>query len=278
MIRRPTQRSPFENKLGMVTDYVSNKNAGIALVVIVIVLVLLFNFYKPFNNIVKDTFANVFSFFPSKSTVDPNVIKDLGIIFIYDPSNEACREMARMFKFEGTYNAFEIIDISVPEQKDFATKIGALERGVPNFVSKKLGVGFIGKKDSSKDLVETLVNVQREIQAKQAQDPEGSEGSEGQGQGPDIADYKTALQQLGVVMFKMDTCGHCRHVKDEIDSLGLGDVIEIVDVSSPQAQQYASEFGISINGGVPLFYCRATGKTLRGSRPIKALIEEFAKG
>jgi glutaredoxin len=269
--------SPSKSSFSMSTISNSSNTTKFALglVVLLLVLALLYNFnprFKTYADGLRSSWSSGSSSQMSSKSV-PNMIKDLGIIFILDPSSEPCQQMVDVFNKEGTSQHYEYIDISVPEQKEFAEKIGALERGVPNFISKKLGVGFVGPRNSSEEIINTLVAVEQNMKSKAAKESyENTEGQDLQG----IQELRNRLQQLNIIMFKMNGCGHCTHVLDELKSLGLTDSLEVVEVSGDSARKYISDFNLPANGGVPFFYSRTTGKLLRGSRPVVKIVEEIA--
>jgi glutaredoxin len=253
---------------------------AIGLVVFLIILVLLYNFNKSFKNYVSSfKFMNGSgsgSGSSSKSISD--TIKDLGIIFICDPTTEPCKEMIKLFNKEGTAQYYEYIDVTVPEQKEFAEKIGALERGTPNFISKKLGVGFVGPRNSSEDIINTLIAVEQNMKNKVAKEnyENENETSGGNQDLQGIQNLRNKLQQLDIIMFKSSTCGHCTRVLEELNSLGLADALTIVEVNGDLAAKYIQQYNLPANGGVPFFYSRVTGKLERGSRPVARLADDMA--
>lgn len=196
-------------------------------------------------------------------------IKDLDVMFFMNPTCPWCKKMVDVMNKENTLNDVIVVDISKEEGQELAKKYGAINRGVPSFISRKLNTGTVGYKDSTKKIVSALTEGQS---PKQVQEPtqvqekvQGQKGQEGQGQNP-IAD-------MGIVMFMSESCGWCKKAKEEAAQNGVLPYLELQDINTPQGKAALGEMiGEGNFKGAPTFYSRKTGKVSVGYKPMDQLI------
>jgi glutaredoxin len=223
---------------------------------ILIALLLLYTLYKnyePFTSLVDSSFSYIGS-----PRVDTSEIEKLNIIFFMSPTCPWCKKMKDVLQKEGTLKAFKQIDITTPEGRDIATKFGAVDKGVPNFVSTTLGTGTVGFKESTGALLNSLMSARNQGPPTEGAPVEGV---------PDV-------QSLGIIMFKSEGCSWCNKAKTELAEAGVSDYIEKVDVNEG-GQEIIKNLGLEFKG-VPMFYSKATGKSVIGYKPVNDLIASLA--
>ena len=225
-----------------------NNKIIIAVVLFAVVLFLYF-YYEKIIVFFKDKFSNVVGKDPVKE------LKELNTLFFFDPNCEKCKQMIDLFVREKTLDGFEMIDVTSEKGKEIIETAGI--DTWPTFVSLTKSTGTKGLKASTKDIIDSL-NMKNIAPVKQQQSSGGS-----------LADE---LKALDVVFLKMNGCGHCERAFGEINSLGLQDSLQIIDIDSPEAAVYLEQLKPQ---GFPTFFSRTTGKTVTGGKPIEVIINEL---
>lgn len=188
-------------------------------------------------------------------------LKELDIIYFMSPKCPWCLKMSAVIDEEGVMGDITVVDVTKPEGQKLATEMGAASKGIPAFISRKNKTGTVGFKKSVDELIVSL-----------SQKPSQSEEPE---TGPVTDEMIQTINNLQVVVFVSPSCGWCGKMKKELESSGCIDVVELVDVSTPDGQQIAKGL-LSEMRGVPACYSRATGKQTSGYKPVVKIIEELS--
>lgn len=243
----------FGQKTSSVTSSISssltsmgNNKLMIIGAILFAVALFLYYYYDRIMLFVKDKFGNVVGKDPVKE------LKELNTLFFFDPNCEKCQKMIDIFVKEKTIDGFEMIDVTSEKGKEIIKTAGI--DTWPTFVSLTKSTGTKGMKASTQDIIDSL-NMKNLPPMKQ------SSGS--------IADE---LKALDVVFLKMNGCGHCEKVFNEINQLGLQDSLQIIDISTPEAAVYLEQLKPE---GFPTFFSKTTGKVTTGGKPIEVIINEL---
>lgn len=247
------------------SEYLKQNPILIFVCVVLLVIIILAIVYNT-NDECKSSIDVILAKLSVKGTSNEDLkkkIRELEIVFFMSPTCPWCKKMVDVLKREGTYDAFKIVDVTTKDGGELAKKVGVLEKGVPNFVCFKLSTGVVGFKETTKEILDSLTNVQ---QAPAASAPTGSaEGFQ------DPIDKET-LAKTGLIMFKMKGCEHCDRVLTELNQNGLTDAITIVDSKDPNLSKIVQDLKVNIDG-FPTFFCRSNGKTVVGGRPLKDIVD-----
>lgn len=207
-----------------------------------------------FGNTLTTGFKNTINMVGGKSNP---ALKELDILYFMSPKCPWCQKMSGLLNTEGVMGDLTIVDITTPEGQKVATDMGAASKGVPAFISRKTKTGTVGFKKSIDELIMSL-NKKPEVVSVPVTD-----------------EMTEILSNLQVVVFVSPSCGWCSKMKNELETAGCSDSVELVDVSTPEGQQMAKEL-LSEMRGVPASYSRATGKQTSGFKPVVKLIEELS--
>lgn len=196
----------------------------------------------------------------------------LGIIYFMSPKCPYCKKMNKVLKDAGEYNNIEVIDVTKPNGAQKAKQMGAANRGVPAFISKALKTGAIGAKSSIDELVMSL-----QPQPKKAKEPGPGQGQQGQGQGQgsmDPSDMVNSIQNMGLVVFTSPSCSWCNKLKSDFQNLGTSEMIQWVDISTPDGKAMVSQL-VKDFRGVPVVYSKLSNKSSVGYKPLGNIILEL---
>jgi len=200
----------------------------------------------------KQTFGNVFGSKPS--------LKELEVTMFMSPKCKYCQGMMETLKKEGVTDQLEIVDITNKEGAEYAAKFGADKQPIPSFISKKFKTGAVGQRESVKDLVEALTPKEGPSSA-----PPAGNGS---------GDLKTDIQTLQVFLFARDGCGYCAKAKEACNNANVMDVIQVVDITTPEGQQLAGKMIPPGVNGVPVWVSGVTKRHVVGFNPNGGSIEQ----
>lgn len=228
----------FSKTKDSVINYLSSNFLLVLAVVLLIIILVLVIVYKT-----NDNFANIVNkaFMPGSS----GSLKELGIIMFMSPDCPYCQKM--MTTLGSNVDDIEVVDVRSEEGTAMAQRYGADK--LPTFISKKYKTSSVGLKDTVQELINDL------------KAPEKTEESE--------------LSNLGICMFKRDSCGYCKKAKTEYEQNGFIKYMEVYDLETPEGVKALREIGLSADKGVPLFYSRKTKKSSLGYKPFEELVMEL---
>ena len=108
--------------------------------------------------------------------------------------------------------------------------------------------------------------------------PEGQPQSQPQKPPPPKMDPNEAVskvQELDIVLFVSPTCGWCNKLKSEFTESGVLEMVEMVDVSTPEGKNVAQEL-LKEFRGVPASYSKKTGKSSVGYKPLSEIVASLS--
>jgi glutaredoxin len=178
------------------------------------------------------------------------------------PTCPWCKKMVDVLQKEGQINNITVVDISKPEGVAMAKQFGADKQPVPSFISRKLKTGTVGFRDSVSKLVDALQQPEKEQPSSEEPVTKGD---------IDV----NLIQNLQIVLFARDGCPWCVKAKEACTQQGIMDVIQVVDITTPEGQQMASELLPRESSGVPAWVSLASKKHVVGFRPIEQIIQEL---
>jgi glutaredoxin len=195
-------------------------------------------------------------------------LKEMDVVYFMSPTCPWCQKMSKMLEDNSALGSVTVVNVNSEEGQKQAREMGAGDKGVPAFVSKKMKTGTVGFKPTIKELVDSL--------SKKGPQP-------GPQQGPPPVPNQTmdpnqavaAVQDLQIVLFTSPTCGWCNKLKTELSEAGVLEMTEAVDVSTEQGKQVAAEL-IKEFRGVPAMVSRKTGKSVVGYKPLGDIIEKLS--
>lgn len=205
-----------------------------------------------FGNTMISGFKNTVSKISGGSNGD---LKELDIMYFRSPTCPWCKKMDQVLG--SSMGDLTVIDVTTPEGQKVAKETGAADKGIPAFISKKLKTGTIGFKQSTDELVKALSKTPPKKESKPQMDPN---------------DAMQMVQELQVVVFVSPSCGWCGKMKTELQEAGVVDMVELVDVSTEDGKQMASEL-LDEFRGVPSCMSRSTGKSTTGYKSLPEIVE-----
>lgn len=247
----------------------NNTIIWIGIAVLLIVMLLGSCYYKGDSNSV-DTFNNIKSGFKNivgdigklgKSSTGDGNLKELDVVYFMTPSCPWCQKMSKVLSDASSMDSVTVVDVSKAEGQKIAKEMGASDKGIPAFISKKMKTGSVGFKPTVGELVESLNKTQPQPQQPAPQLDQG--------------ELVNKVQTLNIVLFVSPTCGWCNKIKSEFTEAGVLEMVEMVDVSTPEGQKVAQEL-IKEFRGVPASYSKATRKSSVGYKPIGDIIKALS--
>lgn len=238
-------------------DWVLNNKVIVAVAVVAIVafaLGLAAYLNEPFRNKLKEMFG-------SKKTG----LKELDVLFFMSPTCSWCKKMKKVLNDEGTITEVTLVDVTKPEGQELAKKFGAVNRGIPNFISRKLNTGTVGYKKTTQEVVDALTSVR----SKPGAVAEEMKNTENETESPVVDPQDVAA--LSIVVFTTEGCPWCKKAKADAENLGIMPYLEFQDLGTPDGKMQLQNTGIEFKGA-PTFYSRTTGKTSVGYRPFNEII------
>lgn len=235
-----------------------NNNLVIGVAVLLIVIFIGTCWCKGDKN---DTFANtIISGFKNTFKLNKGVgVREYDIVYFMSPTCPWCKKMSKVLADEGILGEMEVVDVTQEQGKKMAIEMGAADKGVPSFISRKNRTGTVGFKKSGKDLLEAL-------DPSKGVAPSSQEPGSGSGE---------VLKNLQIIVFVSPSCGWCTKMKQQLQDEGIMEMVELVDISTPEGQDMAKKVLPASNGGVPACYSKSTGKVCNGFKPIVNIIEEL---
>lgn len=190
-------------------------------------------------------------------------LKELDVVMFMSPT---CPWSKKMLGVLGSQvNDITVVDITTKEGTEFARNFGADKQPVPSFISRVNKTGTVGYRDNVSALVETL-------QVKGEAFGAGG-GDSGSGAGDD---FVNKVKKLQIVFFSREGCPWCVKAKASCAEAGVTDVIQMVDITTPEGQKMAEQLLPPNSSGVPAFVSMATKKHLVGFKPIMEVVEALS--
>lgn len=257
---------------GNSTKSSSSWGMGAAILVVFVLLIVVFGIWGTCTESGKSTFANIkskFSAFPSGGNGN---LKSLDIVMFMSPTCPWCKKMMGVLESAGQLNNITVVDITKPEGTAMAQQFGADKQPVPSFISRKNKVGTVGYRDSVEKLIDAL---------KQPSDKQGESGSSeepmpmpGQIGQIDI----NFIKDLQIVLFAREGCPWCTRAKEACSQAGVIDVIQVVDITTPEGQQLASQVLPAGTSGVPAWVSLTSKKHVVGFKPFDQIVQSLHGG
>ncbi len=236
---------------------------GIAILVVFLLIFVAFGIWGTCTDSGKSTFANIKSKLPGiGSSVD---LRELDIIMFMNPTCPWCKKMIGVLDSAGQLNNITVVDISKPEGTAMAQQFGADKQSVPSFISRKNKVGTVGYRDSVAKLAEALKQPVKQ--------PGNSEEPIIPGQ-IDI----NFIKSLQIVLFAREGCPWCTKAKEICSQAGVIDVIQVVDITTPEGQSMAGQMLPPGTAGVPAWVSMATKKHVVGFKPFDQIVQALHSG
>lgn len=216
-----------------------------------------------------DSFGNVGEMFKGVLAGNGGKLKDLQIFYFMSPTCPWCRKMTDVLKTENELSSVTVVDVSKPEGQQMAKKMGAHNKGIPAFISRKNRTGAVGFKKSVNELIKSLDPSNRPTPKTPQSNPNTPNGNN-----THAKENMANVHELGLVVFVSSSCGWCTKLKDDLRNAGIYEQCEIVDVSTPEGQQMAKSVLTNFRG-VPCVYSKKTQKQSVGYKPIDQIIQSL---
>jgi thioredoxin-related protein len=226
-----------------------------AIFVLLIILIIVGFVYK-------DKFSNIL-FGPDNAK-----LKNLDVMFFMSPTCDWCKKMKEVLEKEGTLQNFIMVDINNEEGAKTARMYGV--NGVPTFVSRTNKTGTTGLRGSTSEIIKELENVS---QSGPVVESVGSENQQSQDQNPEIT--PDLVKDLDIIVLVSEGCGWCKKLKEDINILGYGNSLGLMEANSQEAVQVLRDFNVDTSKGVPMIISRRTGKYVIGYKPFSAITKEL---
>jgi glutaredoxin len=234
---------------------------GLSIVFIVLILLLIMGTCTETGKKYAEKFKN--TIMPTKKN-----LKELDIIMFMSPTCPWCMKTIEMLENEKQINNLTIVDVSKEEGKAMAKEYGADKVPVPSFISRALKTSTYGYR-------ETVDKLLKDLQIKKGSEPGSSDEPvvkiPTDGKNIDI----NLIQELQIVLFAREGCPWCVKAKEHCKQEGIVDMIKVIDITSPEGQQAASELLPPGSSGVPAWVSMASKKSVIGFKPIDQLIKEL---
>lgn len=244
------------NRYGSSVKHSSSNNSSAVWWVVgffILILIISFGCWCTTDHF-KQTFGNVFG--------NGHNLKELDVVMFMSPKCKYCQGMMETLKNEGATEQLEIVDITTQEGAQYASKFGADKQPIPSFISKKYKTGAVGQRKSVKEIIEALT-------PKSSQEPSVNTGGSG--------DLRVDVQSLQIILFARDGCPYCVQAKEACSNAGVMDVIQVVDITTPEGQELAGKMLPPGTSGVPAWVSAVTKKHVVGYAPGSPLEQVVAK-
>jgi glutaredoxin len=226
-----------------------------------IVLLIIFGTWGTCTEKGKSTFANI----KTKMGFGSKSLKEFELLMFISPTCPWCKKMIGVLDSEGQLNNVTVVDISKEEGANLAKQFGADKQPVPSFISRKLKTGTVGYRDSVAKLIEALKPpANKSIQQEQGNSDEAPSMHE-----------PINIENLQIILFSREGCPWCTKAKEACNQAGVADVIQIVDITTPEGQELAGKVLPPGTSGVPAWFSMATKKHVVGFKPIEQLVQEL---
>ena len=186
-----------------------------------------------------------------------HLLKELDVLFFKSPTCQWCAKMTEVMEKDGSIKDVTVVDVTKPEGAALAKKFGADQRGIPNFISRKLNTGTVGYKKTTQEVVDALNSVKKTgSTAEKEASPHSHEGQQPQGPPSDVQTPVDPqdVQALGVVMFFTQGCPWCTKAKADAENLGIMPYLELQDLGTPDGKAVLQQSGIEFKGGTYVLF------------------------
>lgn len=241
----------------------SGWNVGVMVLVGFLVFILFFGIWGTCTDSGRSAFTNI----KSKMNIGESSLKNLDIVMFINPECPWCKKMIAVLESEKQINNVNMIDITKKEGIAIAKQFGADKQPVPSFISRKLETGTIGYRDSVSKLIDAL---KKPSPSSSSEEPEISSKESG---GMSNEQIPLLIKNLQIILFTREGCGYCTKAKESCAEAGVMDIIQIVDITTPEGQQLAQEVLPPGTSGVPAWISLATKKHVVGYKPIDQIIQ-----
>jgi glutaredoxin len=256
--KKPDVKTPTKDTSGW--------GVGIVVIVILFLLIISFGVWGTCTDNGKATFTNIKS---KLSGSGGGSLRNMDIIMFMSPTCPWCKKMMSVLDSAGELKNITVVDISKPEGANMAKQFGADKQPVPSFISRQNKTGTVGYRDSVEKLVDALKPGQVPAPG-QSQEPGNSEEPRMPGQ-IDI----NLIQGLQIVLFAREGCSWCQKSKENLSQAGVMDVIQVVDITTPEGQQMAGQMLPPGTSGVPAWVSMVTKKHVVGYKPIDQIVQSL---
>lgn len=249
-------------------EVVVSKNSGTgtgSLLMGVIVFIFIFLIVLLILGTCTETGRGYVDKFKDKIMPKKSKLKELDVLMFMLPTCPFCVKTMEVLEKEKELNNLTIIDVSKEEGKKIAEQYGASK--LPSFISRKMGTSAVGSIEHVSDLVKALTSVKT---------PEPRSSDEPQVDADENVDVDiNIVNQLQIVLFAREGCSWCLKAKDECERVGVLNSIKIIDITTPEGQQAASELLPKEITGVPAWVSLSTRKVSPGYKPFSQLLKEL---
>jgi glutaredoxin len=253
---------------------------GVAIIIVLLLCFVAFAIWGTCTDSGKSTFANIKSKLPGLGSGSSD-LRNLDIVMFMSPTCPWCKKMMGVLDEAGQLKNITVVDISKPEGTAMAQQFGADKQPVPSFISRKNKVGTVGYRDSVSKLIDAL---------KMPAAPNMAGGMPGQ-PGPGSSEEPPMMppgmpgqidinfiKALQIVLFAREGCPWCTKAKESCSQAGVMDVIQVVDITTPEGQTLAGQVLPPGTSGVPAWVSLATKKHVVGFKPFDQLLQELQNG
>jgi glutaredoxin len=249
----------------------------VGIIVILLLLFVGFALWGNYSDGGRASFANIKSKL-SELVGGGSDLRNLDIVMFMSPTCPWCKKMMGVLDAAGQLKNITVVDISKPEGAAMAQQFGADKQPVPSFISRKNKVGTVGYRDSVDKLVDALKT------------PGGAGQPVGQPVGPGSSEEPMMpprmpgqidlnfIKTLQIVLFAREGCPWCTKAKETCSQAGVMDVIQVVDITTPEGQTLAGQVLPPGTSGVPAWVSMATKKHIVGYKPFDQLVQELSNG
>lgn len=234
---------------------------GFVAVFIIIILLLIMGTCTETGRGYAETFKN--KIMPSRKN-----LKDLDIIMFMSPTCPWCMKTIEMLENEKQINHLTIVDVSKEEGQAMAKEYGADKVPVPSFISRTLKTSTYGYRESVDKLLKDL-QIKKGLELGSSDEP--NVDTPINVKNVDI----NLIQNLQIVLFTREGCPWCVKAKEQCEQEGITDMIKVIDITTPEGQQAASELLPPGSSGVPAWVSMANKKSAIGFKTIQDLLEEL---
>lgn len=255
----------------------NNWSIGIIVLVVIFILIVALGTWGTCTDSGKCTFANIKDKLPG---VGSNSLRSLDIVMFMSPTCPWCKKMIGVLDSAGQLKNVTVVDISKPEGAAMAQQFGADKQPVPSFISRKNKVGTVGYRDSVDKLIDALKTPGGGSGGGSATGPvpkSGQEESSNEPMMPGQIDINF-IKSLQIVLFSREGCPWCYKAKESCSQAGVMDVIQVVDITTPEGQSMAGQMLPPGANGVPAWVSAKTGKHVVGFKPFDQLLQELSNG
>lgn len=240
---------PSQNKI-------CNINVAWSILGVIVLVIIFVSIFCTCTDTGRNMFDNVKSRFKNikiGSNASGSELKDLDVVMFINPGCPWCMKMVSVIEGSNEKGNIEIVDLSKAEGVSAAKQYGIEGNAVPYFISRKNKTSTKGFKETIKELVDDLAVKPKE-------------------------EFSTdKVKELNIVLFAREGCGWCTKALEACRAAGVDDIIQVVDVNSPDGDAIVkNELPNEFHGAVPMWKSMTTGKVVPGYRDIEVVVQELS--